>query len=113
MISLISEIVADARFHSTGNGAGGVETIPLIRKTRSVRDFANFGNRGRFAISLGRETVTLGVGRFRLFGNVVDSRCRYFLETMAGARFRLTGKRSRWPVGDFAYSGNAADARFR
>ena len=75
-ISLILEIVADARFHLAGNGAADREAIPLICKTYQVRGFANFGNRGRCAISLVWKTVPLAGKRFRLFGNAVDARCR-------------------------------------
>ena len=50
-----------------GNGTIGRETISLIWETRSVRYFANFGNRGRLASSHYRETEPVGVGRFRLF----------------------------------------------
>ena len=75
-ISLISEIADYARFQLAGNGTIGMETIPLIRKTWHVRDFANFGNLGRFAISLDRKRNRWSVGDFAYSENALRARFR-------------------------------------
>ena len=61
-----------------GNGTIGTKAIPLIRKTWHVRDFANFGNRGRIAIPLGRKRNRRSVIDFAYSGNAVGVRFREF-----------------------------------
>ena len=96
-ISLISEIVTGARdFAWPENGTICMGSNSLICETRHVRDFANFGNRGRVAISIGRKR-SFGHDRFRLFGKR-DRRAVWLNFGNRGRRaFRLAGKRDHWP----------------
>ena len=97
-ISLILEIATDGRPRLTGKRTIGRETISRIWKTLPMRDFANFGHRGRCAISLGRDTEPLTGQRFRLFGKHVRCAISLISEIMAGSRFQLARKRGHWPV---------------
>ena len=96
-IARISDIVADARFHLAGKRNHWHREISLIWKTMSMRDFANFGHRGRCAISVGRKTEPMIGKRFRLFGK--HGRCAISLisDIVVDARFRLSGKRGHLP----------------
>ena len=94
------------------NGNIGMCAISPICETWPMRGFANFGNRGRCAISIGRETehwpgndfAYLETRPMRDFAN---------LGNRGWARFYLAGKRNHWPGNDFAYLENMGDARFR
>ena len=66
----------DARFHLAGKRSSLAASISLIRETRPMRDFANHGNLGRFAISIDRETVPLGWKDFAYLGNDAGARFR-------------------------------------
>ena len=84
-----------------GNGTMAGKRFRLFWKTWPVRDFANFGHRGRRAISLGRKTGPLAAIDFA------------YPENVAGARFHLAGARCHRSETISLISENADGARFR
>ena len=72
------------------NGTSG-RWVPLILKTRSVRDFANIGNHDRSAAPIGRETEPSTGEGFRVFGKRGRCAISLILEILVGGRFRMAG----------------------
>ena len=107
------EIVSDARCRLAAKRNHWPVTISLICVTWPVRDFANFRNSIRCAISHGQKTEPLAEKRFHLFGKRGRLEISLISGIVGDAEFHLAGKTEPIRGKRFQLLGNVGGVRFR